>query len=127
MGNGDLGRLYHDKEILCREGNSGDHMFVIQQGTVEVVTANGGRETSLARLHEGDIIGEIAIFEKVPRSATVRAIGEVRALTVDRKNLLKRVSEDPTLALRVIRNLSSRVRDLTTKVRDLNDELARLS
>jgi CRP-like cAMP-binding protein len=126
MGSGDLGRLYGDKEILCREGDKGDHMFVIQQGTVEVVTANGGRETSLARLNEGAIIGEIAIFEKVPRSATVRAVGEVRALTVDRKNLLKRVSEDPTLALRVIRSLSSRVRDLSTKVRDLNDELAKL-
>ncbi len=126
MGNGDLGRLYRDKEILCREGDAGDQMFVIQSGTVEVITSNGGRETPLARLNEGSIIGEIAIFEKVPRSATVRAVGEVRALTVDRKNLLRRVSEDPTLALRVIRNLSSRVRDLSAKVRELTDELAPL-
>jgi len=126
MGSGDLGKLYQNNDILCREGDKGDHMFVIQQGTVEVVTANDGRETCLARLKEGSIIGEIAIFEKVPRSATVRAVGEVRALTVDRKNLLKRVSEDPTLALRVIRSLSSRVRDLSTQVRDLSDELAQL-
>jgi CRP-like cAMP-binding protein len=126
MGNGDLGRLYQDNDILCREGENGDHMFVIQQGAVEVVTSNGGSETSLAVLKEGSIIGEIAIFEKVPRSATVRAVGEVRALTVDRKNLLRRVSEDPTLALRVIRSLSGRVRDLTAKVRDLNDELSQL-
>lgn len=126
MGNGDLGRCYQDNDILCREGDSGDHMFVIQQGTVEVVTSNGGQETSLAMLKEGAIIGEIAIFEKVPRSATVRAVGEVRALTVDRKNLLRRVSEDPTLALRVIRSLSGRVRDLTARVRDLNDELSEL-
>jgi CRP-like cAMP-binding protein len=101
-------------------------MYIIQQGTVEVVTSTGDRETTLATLTEGAIIGEMAIFEKEPRSATVRAVGEVRALTVDKKNLLRRVSEDPTLAFQVIRNLSRRVRELSTRVRDLDEELSRM-
>jgi CRP/FNR family cyclic AMP-dependent transcriptional regulator len=122
----DLGRVYGDGEILCREGDRGDHMYIIQQGTVEVVTSTGDRETTLATLTEGAIIGEMAIFEKEPRSATVRAVGEVRALTVDKKNLLRRVSEDPTLAFQVIRNLSRRVRELSTRVRDLDEELSRM-
>ena len=119
MSNGDLGRVFRDGEILCQQGENGDHMFVIQKGRVEVVAEKGGRETRLAVLGEGDFIGEMAVFEKEPRSATVRALGEVRALTVDRKNLLRRVSEDPTLAFRVIKTLSKRVREL-------NDEVARL-
>ena len=119
MSNGDLGRVFRDGEILCRQGERGDHMFVIQEGQVEVVTANGSRETRLAVLGEGDFIGEMAVFEKEPRSATVRALGEVRALTVDKKNLLRRVAEDPTLAFRVIKTLSKRVREL-------NEEVSRL-
>ena len=126
LGKGDLGKLYQDGEVLCREGDKGDQMYIIQQGTVEVVTSNGGSETRLSTQSDGAIIGEMAIFEKEPRSATVRAVGEVRALTVDKKNLLRRVSEDPTLAFRLIRTLSERVRRLSVTVRDLNDELERL-
>ena len=125
MAKGDLGKPYQDGEILCREGDSGEHMYIIQKGTVEVVTSNGGPETVLATLNEGAIIGEMAVFEKEPRSATVRAVGEVRALTVDKKNLLRRVSEDPTMAFRLIQNLSERVRRLSVTVRDLTEELER--
>jgi CRP-like cAMP-binding protein len=126
LGKGDLGKLYKHGEVLCREGDKGDHMYIIQRGTAEVVTSNGDHETSLATLSEGAIIGEMAIFEKEPRSATVRAVGEVLALTVDKKNLLRRVSEDPTLAFRLIRTLSERVRRLTITVRDLTEDLERL-
>lgn len=94
-------------------------MYVIQQGRAEVLVGTNGRETRLAVVEKGGIIGEMAVFEKMPRSATVRALGEVRALTVDKKNLLRRVSEDPSLAFQLIRTLSKRVRDLS-------DEVARL-
>ena len=119
MANGDLGKRYRDGEVLCREGDPGNHMFVIQQGEVEVITEKNGRETRLAVLGVGNIFGEMAVFQNEPRSATVRAVGEVCALTVDKRNLLRRVSEDPTMAFRLINLLSSRVREL-------NQEVARL-
>lgn len=112
MAKGDLGKRYEDGHDLCREGDPGDHMFVIQKGQVEVIVRHDGRDTSLAVLGPGSIIGEMAIFEREPRSATVRARGEVMALTIDKKNLLRRVAEDPTLAFRLIQTLSGRVRDL---------------
>jgi len=112
LAKGDLGKRYDDGEDLCREGEPGDHMFVIQKGQVEVIVSHHGRETSLAVLGPGSVIGEMAIFEREPRSATVRARGEVLALTVDKKNLLRRVAEDPTLAIRLIQTLSGRARDL---------------
>lgn len=120
MAKGDLGRLFAGGEVLFREGERGDHMYVIQSGTVEVFTTRNGTEIRLATLGEGDIIGEMAIFGKEPRSATVRAVGEVRALTVDKRNLLRRISEDPSMAFRVIRTL-------TDRVRELNDEIVRLT
>jgi CRP-like cAMP-binding protein len=122
LAKGDLGKLYADGEVLCREGERGDHMYVIQAGRVEVVTSKDGTEIRLATLGEGDIIGEMAIFGQEPRSATVRAVGEVRALTVDRKNLLRRISEDPTMAFRVIKLLTNRVRELNEDVVRLTSE-----
>lgn len=119
MARGELGRVWKDGEIFFRAGETGDDMYVIQQGQVEVLVERDGRQTRVAVLGPGDILGEMAIFEREPRSATVRAIGEVRAITVDKKNLLSRISEDPTLAFRLIKTLSKRVREL-------NDEVVKL-
>jgi CRP-like cAMP-binding protein len=119
VGKRDLGRLFQDGETLCEQGEPGDCMYVIQQGRAEVLVGSNGRETRLAIVEEGAILGEMAVFEKMPRSATVRALGDVRALTIDKKNLLRRVTEDPSLAFQLIRTLSKRVRNLS-------DEIARL-
>jgi CRP-like cAMP-binding protein len=119
VGKRDLGKVFQDGELLCKQGEPGDHLYVIQKGKAEVLVGPNGNETRLNIVGKGAVIGEMAVFEKMPRSATVRAMGEVRALTVDKKNLLRRVSEDPSLAIQLIRALSKRVRDLS-------DEIARL-
>jgi CRP-like cAMP-binding protein len=119
VGKRDLGKVFQDGELLCKQGDPGDRMYVIQKGRAEVLVGSNGKETRVNIVGKGAVIGEMAVFEKMPRSATVRALGEVRALTVDRKNLLRRVSEDPSLAFQLIRALSKRVRELS-------DEIARL-
>ena len=116
MSTGTLGRVYEDGEILMRQGDVGDVMFVIQEGEVEVVHERDGRETPLAVIGEGGLVGEMAIFLREPRTATVRAKGRVRALTVDKKNFLRRVNEDPSIAFRIVETLSRRVRELSAEV-----------
>jgi CRP-like cAMP-binding protein len=116
MTSGSLGRVYEDGEILMRQGDVGDVMFVIQEGEVEVVHERDGRETPLAVIGEGGLVGEMAIFLREPRTATVRAKGRVRALTVDKKNFLRRVNEDPSIAFRIVETLSRRVRELSAEV-----------
>ena len=119
MSTGALGRVYEDGEILVKQGDVGDTMFVIQEGDVEVVVERGGRDTVVGMAHAGDMLGELAIFLHERRSATVRAKGQVRALTVDKKNFLRRINEDPSIAFRLVETMSRRVRDLSA-------ELARL-
>jgi CRP-like cAMP-binding protein len=114
-----LGRVYEDGEILVRQGEAGDCMFVIQEGEVEILAEEDDREVQLAVRGPGEMIGEMAIFEREVRSATVRARGRVRALTVNKKTFLRRVQEDPSLAFRIVQTMSSRMRDL-------NQEVARL-
>jgi CRP-like cAMP-binding protein len=119
MSHGPLGRVYPDGEVIVREGEAGECMYVVQSGEVEVLTRRGEHDIPLRVLGPGAIIGEMSLFDREVRSATVRARGEARLLTVDRESFLRRVHEDPSLAFNVVRTLARRVRDLT-------DELARV-
>ena len=116
---GVLGKVYGDGDVIVRQGEPGDCMFEILQGTVEVLREKEGKETCLAVLSRGDFFGEMAIFEREVRSATVRAMGEVRAITIDKKTLLRRISEDPSLAFRIIEKLANRIRELDVEIERL--------
>jgi flavin-dependent dehydrogenase len=111
-----LGKVYQDGEIIIRQGDVGDNMFVIQEGQVEVVLEQDGQEVRLAVHGAGQPIGEMAIFEHQVRSATVRALGQARILTVDRKSLVRRIHEDPSLAYYMMQTMSQRVRELSAEV-----------
>ena len=113
---GALGKVYRDRENIVRQGEVGDCMYVIQEGLVEVVVENEGQEVLIAVRGEGEFFGEMAIFEREVRMATVRALGEARVLTIDEKNFLKRIHEDPSLAYRIVRTMSQRIRALASRV-----------
>ena len=119
MSTGTLGRVYEDGEILVKQGDVGDAMFVIQEGEVEVVLERNGRETVLHTAGAGEMLGEMAIFLHEARSATVRAKGRARALTVDKKNFLRRINEDPSIAFRLVESMSRRVRELSRELAEL--------
>ena len=116
METGALGKVYEDGDYLMKQGAEGDCMFVIQQGQVEVVREQDGKEVRLAIRGEGDFVGEMAIFERELRMASVRALGQVRALTVDKRNVLRRFQEDPSLAFRIVETMSRRLRELSAQV-----------
>jgi CRP/FNR family cyclic AMP-dependent transcriptional regulator len=116
MSQGALGKLYHDGEVVVRQGEVGDAMFVIQEGRLEILLEKDGRETRIRVAGEDELIGEMAVFEHEVRSATVRALGDARVLTVDRKNFLRRINEDPSLAFRLVETMSRRVRELSEEV-----------
>jgi len=113
---GDLGRVYRDGEILVRQGDAGDCMYVIQEGQAEIFVERDGKEVLLRTAGAGEVIGEMALFERVVRSASVRAKGEMRALTVDKRNFLKRINEDPSLAFRLVKLMSAKIREMSEEV-----------
>lgn len=116
MAKGALGRTYRDGEIVVRQGERANCMYIIQEGQVEVFVEKDGRELPLAVRGEGEVIGEMAIFGRAPHSATVRAKEEARILTVDKRGFLRRVQEDPSLAFHLLQNMSDRIRDLSEKL-----------
>ena len=117
MVRGALGKIYRDREEIIHQGEMGDSMYVVQSGRVEVLLNSGdGPERHLAFLEAGDFFGEMAVFEKEVRSATVRAAGEARVLRVDKKTLLRRIREDPLLAVNLLKTMSHRIRVLNSEL-----------
>lgn len=111
-----LGKFYQNGENIITQGEEGDCLYVIQSGAVEVLQEKNGEEIHIAELYEGDFFGEMAVFERDVRSGTVRSKGDSRILTVDKKTLLGRIQEDPSLAFRILQKMSSRIREMDTQI-----------
>ena len=116
MRKGALGKTYADGEVIVRQADVGDCMYVVQSGRVEVVQSSEHGKQHLAFLETGDFFGEMSVFEKEVRSATVQSSGEARVLKVDKKTLLRRIREDPLLAVNLLQTMSHRIRDLNAEV-----------
>ena len=114
-----LGKNYRAGEVIVRQGEKGDCMYVIQSGKVEVVqTGYNNKEIRLAVLSTGDVFGEMAIFQEEIRSATVRALSKVRVIVVDKRIFLKRVHEDPSFAFTLMQKMSHRIKESDAKLKE---------
>ena len=112
---GELGRDYQDGDVIYREGDSGNVMYVIQEGNVRISRSSERGEVSIATLGPGDIFGETAIFEEGQHSTTVTVHGGARILTVDKNKLFQSMFRDPSLAFNLLKVMSDRIRDLESK------------
>lgn len=87
-----------DGAELVREGDPADELLVLEQGRAAVlVRSGGGAQHEVNRLQPGDSIGEMALFDRVPRSATVRAVGAVRVLALPLDDIVQLATTRPTL------------------------------
>jgi phosphoserine phosphatase RsbU/P len=122
-------------EILFREGDPGEHMYIVVNGELEILKApNTDNELILNRIPPGQYIGEMSIVTGAPRTASVRAHGNVSLLCMSRAQLQGLLHVHPQLASIMVNVLSQRLdntnattfRDLTEKNRQLQkafDEL----
>lgn len=118
-GNEIFGSLYEKGDVIFRQGDLGDKMFIIQSGAVEIFKSEGRSETFLGILEKGDLLGEMALFDGQPRSASARAIGRTRLLPFTRNSLEKRLRQDPGVALHILRALTAKILRTTKRLREL--------
>jgi len=116
-----LGKEYKEGEVIVRQGEMGNCMFVIQDGEVEAVAEVGDKQLKLRTMGTNEFFGEMALFEKEVRTATIRATRPTRVLTIDKKNFLGGIHEDPSLAFRIVQTMSHRIRDLTDRLARADD------
>ena len=105
-----LGKDYKDGSIIFEENSVGKEMYIIISGKVKIFKVKDAAEIILATLEEGEFFGEMSLFDNNPRSATVKAIGNIKLLEINQKNFLKKISKDPSLAFRILEKMSQRIR-----------------
>ena len=111
-----LGKDYKDGSTIFEENSVGKEMYIIISGKVKIIKEKDTVETILATLDEGEFFGEMSLFDNNPRSATVKAIGNVKLLEINQKNFLKKISKDPSLAFRILEKMSQRIRMTDEKI-----------
>ena len=86
-------------QVICREGDPGEEMFVVRSGSIVVSKLVTGRvEQVLARIGPGDFFGEMSLFDRSPRSATVQADSDATLLALDREGLRRMTEVNPRAA-----------------------------
>ena len=107
---------FPDGVNIVREGEIGDVMFIIISGEVRVLMTQGQKEVELARRKAGEYVGEMALISREPRSATVTAVGDVRALCIDQKSFESLLRDRPDASLAVIQVLCERLKEASGKL-----------
>lgn len=102
--------------LLCQQGEEGDALYAIAEGLVRVwVSSDGGKELTLLLLEPGDVFGEIALLDGLPRSASVEAVEDSLLVMVRREAFLPLLEAESGLARHVIELLCERLRESTKR------------
>jgi len=122
MADGELGKIYSDGAVIFRQGDTGNCMYVIQSGTIRIIGETEAGGFPIVTLGAGDIFGELALFDRLPRSATAVVEGEARLLHVDKAKLFSTICKDPSCVLKIIESMCTTIRRLSTDFTSLNEK-----
>lgn len=100
----------HD-EVICEQGEMGNEMYLVVSGDVRIVVKDAQGEREIARRPAGEIVGEMSLISGDRRIASVIAVGNVRALCLDRLNFESLLRERPEVGLAVMRELCVRLKE----------------
>jgi len=114
-----LGTTYRHGEVIFREGDKDNALYIVQSGRVRLVTTlPGGREIEIASVGPGEAFGIAALADDqiMPRYATATADGRTSILQIDRARLIKAIYDDASLIFSIFRAMSRRARTLTERL-----------
>jgi len=114
-------KKYPKGSIIFHEGDHGDYLCVILSGRVKVSLLGARGQEAIVRILERlDFLGEIALIDDAPRSATVSALEATEVLEVAREPFLALVRQHPEIALKVIAQLARALRRTDEQIRTLS-------
>ena len=113
-------RRYGVGQLICREGEASDCVLVLERGLAEVFvpSVTDSPATSVGCLHPGDVVGEVGVVTDRPRSASVIARSDVRAIEIARGDFLRLVARHPRLQVNLAHVLGVRLADENASLRD---------
>jgi CRP/FNR family cyclic AMP-dependent transcriptional regulator len=105
-------KSFGNGEVIFAEGSVGRHMYVVVSGRVDIRMKAGDGEAVVATLGKGDLFGEMALVDSLPRSASAIAAGDdTSAVEIDHAQFAYLVGQQPAFALIILKALSLRLRN----------------
>ena len=105
--------------VLFNEGDEGEDMYIIQSGKVAIKKRVPHGETTLAVLEKGDFFGEMALLERIPRTAGAEMVEDGDLIVIGSEIFGDMVKGNPEIAVRMLRKYSLRLRETTKQIEDL--------
>lgn len=112
-------KVVKEGQVLFKAGDKSDGMYLIRRGELRVYLEQDGKEVSLATIGEGGMIGEMALFDNQPRSASVKASKESEITLISNDDFGKLMKQIPKWFVGLMQALSSRLRQTNERLKKL--------
>jgi len=109
-------QIFKENEMIIKENDIDEHLYLIESGTVKVHTEFNGKEVILANLSQGDFFGEMALIDDKPRSASVSALETTKLNVFHRNNFLDIMKSDSEIGVTFLSGIFNRLRDSNSKI-----------
>ena len=110
-------RRFSKGDIIYYQGDLPTSFYYLKKGSVRVyMTSSDGVEHTLSTARRGEILGEAAFFDKMPRVSSASALDEIEVAVIDEQRLLALISEHPRLALELLEIQAVRIRQLSGQI-----------
>lgn len=115
---------YEPGQELCHQGDIGDAAYLVISGEANILVDTPAGPLKIAEVSKNALVGEIAIINDVPRTATVQAATRLEALRITKDHFLRLVSEFPQIAIEIMRVLAARLSRTNEELTDARRQLA---
>jgi len=114
-------RLLNKGEVLFRRGETGNSMFVIERGAIDITVPirNQAEETRVSVLHVGQFFGELSLFDGLPRTATATALENCELLEMQREDFINFLKQRSEVAIAMVSEIGKRLRATDEQVMHL--------
>jgi signal transduction histidine kinase len=112
-------------ELLFSEGSIGQSAYVIQQGQLEIYKTSDGKHIQLAVRQPGEVIGEMALLQAAPRSASAQAVSECRLIVISHEQMDHLLNSSPSASRTMLSTITERLRDTELMLRQ-SEKMAQL-
>lgn len=114
-----FGQTIEPGRVIFQEEDSGDTMYIIQQGRVKITKRVADVDKILMVLNKGDFFGEMAILRQTKRTATATAVDTCELLTFNKAGFISMISKNTNIAMNIIEKLCLRLEKADNQIRDL--------
>ena len=112
-------RRLADGEVLFLKGDEGEALYGLLAGKIRITTTSaGGKEVLLNILEPGEVFGEIALLDGLPRTADAAAQGEARLFVIRRGDFVALMEAEPALAVHLLELMCQRLRAMSERIED---------